>query len=303
MFDQRHQPHDSLVGGYVACDDGDPIEGAKRGEQEILYATNAIAIDECTLHRIHPSTGKILADLGTVTTDDGTNVGIFGMCRHRITTNENSTARLLYAINHLDQLVQLHVEKAEVQVIGNGVGVNGLFDLACHPSNSELVYSYTAVSNQVVVINTTTGLGQVLPSTLPEADAVSMDFDWAGTGMHPQHKIDGSSLWLLQNGKLLSTIDITTGAQLNSTILKGGTGGSLVPVKQRNGSIRRPDRCTRDKNNLLYSTFFEADPSSMWLVDVEDASIKESFATELDAAYALAFLYETSRSEPLQEKP
>jgi len=118
----------------------------------------------------------------------------------------------LYAVNHLDEFMSIDVTTARATLIGSpdgGVGVNGLYDLACPPpssSPSSLVYSYTSVRDRLVAIDASTGRGRVVVGggtdeyyrgddddeegnnggtgnnssshspPLPHADAVSMDF-------------------------------------------------------------------------------------------------------------------------------
>jgi hypothetical protein len=106
-------------------------EAQKRHEDDgpmILYATNAIAIDECTLHILNVTTGEAIQTIGAVQdAQDDSLMGIFGMC-----FADNG---VMYAINHLDQLVTLNLQTAKATIVGP-VGVNGLYDLACAPSTS-----------------------------------------------------------------------------------------------------------------------------------------------------------------------
>lgn len=221
--------------------------------QDILYATNALAIDECTLHILNAASGKVLKSIGTVQNIlDDSSMGIFGMC---------FKTGVMYAVNHLDQLVTLDVQTAKATVIGP-VGINGLYDLAC-PRSGQEIYSFGAQDYRIIVIDVTTGQGRRLASPLPEAEAVSMDFD------------DTRKLWLLMDGKVLSMVDLETGSLLSQGALPG------VHVNQRHGSIR---------GRTLYSAFFEADPSNLWQVNLDNSTVQTVLSTGLDSAYTLAFV-------------
>ncbi|GKY97428.1 hypothetical protein MPSEU_000701300 [Mayamaea pseudoterrestris] len=234
-----------------------------REDAHVLYATNAIAIDECTLHILDASSGKEVKAIGTVEhVLDDTPMGIFGMCFF------NGS---MYAVNHLDQLVTIDLQTAKATMVGS-IGVNGLYDLACPPASlsdekaSALLYSYGAQDSKLVAIDPTTGQGRLLASSLPPAEAVSMDFDHQGT------------LWLLANGKALSVVDTRTGALTPHGTLDG------VHVNQRHGSI---------KGGELYSAFFEATPSNVWKVHLVNASVESVLSTNLDNTYTLAFVNAT----------
>ena len=223
----------------------------------MLYATNALAIDECTLHVLDPDSGKVLQSMGTVQNIlDNTPMGIFGMC---------FKAGIMYAVNHLDQLVTLDLQTAKATIVGQ-VGINGLYDLAC-PYSGQEIYSFGAQDSRIVVIDATTGQGRQLASPLPEADSVSMDFD------------DTRKLWLLMDGKVLSMVDLETGSLTTQGVLPG------VHVNQRHGSIR---------GRTLYSAFFEADPSNLWQVNLDNSTVQTVLSTGLDSTYTLAFVDESS---------
>jgi hypothetical protein len=223
-------------------------------EEYALYATNAVSVGECTLHTLDPERGNVLKDIGSVQAADGTLMGIFGMC---FLNNR------LYGVNAMDELVTINAETAVATVVGS-VGVNGLYDLACSP-HGQHAYSYDAQDGRIVLISLDSGKGTILEAQLEQSDAVSMDFDQIG------------DLWLLQDGKFLSKIDIATGSQSHKSVLSGAS------VNQRHGSYK-PDSGT------LYSAFFEPNPSTIWKVDLASARVLGAFATGLSNAYTLAFL-------------
>lgn len=235
----------------------------------LLYATNAVAIDECTLHTIDPSTGQASAPIGSVRDrrDGAATMGVFGMCHG---------GSGMFAVNHLDQLVTVDLATARATVVG-AVGVSGLFDLACSPHASEggvlYLYSYSASESRIVRIDPKTGSGQLLEAEIGPVDAVSMDFDQAGT------------LFLVTNGMDINVVDTVTGALTQRGSLPG-----KVHVNQRHGSIQ---------GNTMYSAFFEADPSNIWQVDLRNCSVQDVVTTNLDSTYTLAFV----NYSPLESKP
>ena len=223
---------------------------------DVLYATNAVAIDECALHMMNLSSGNATKFIGSVTDMDGRPMGIFGMC-HREDT--------MFAINHLDQLLTVDLETAKATVIG-AVDANGLYDLACPPVSNKndpttpsLLYSFDAQRSVIVTIEAETGQGRVLGPEIQQVDAISMDFDST-------------------NGELYM-VDLTTGALKLRGILPG------VHFNQRHGTLR---------GRSLYSAFFEAKPSNIWEVNVDTSSVESVRSTNLDSTYTLAFVKDQS---------
>jgi hypothetical protein len=121
--------------------------------------------------------------------------------------------------------------------------------------------------SKIVAIDALTGRGRLLLTELPPADAVSMDFD------------DQGNLWLLANGKDLSVVDLESGALAGKGVLPG------MHVNQRHGTIR---------DNVLHSAFFEADPSNIWKVGLDDSSVQAVVSTDLPSTYTLAFVDATA---------
>lgn len=232
--------------------------------QEILYAINVSSSSESTLHTVDADSGDALDFIGTVrnVADETDIMGIFGMCycaRHKV----------MYAVNHLDHLVTLDLNTATASIVGP-VNALGLYDLACpppsnaHPTkNPSLLYTFGAKDGKIFTIDPTTGQATSLSAELPLVNSVSMDFDREG------------NLWILTNGKTLSLVDLRTGLLTQQGVLPG------IHVGQRHGSIR---------GRVLYSAFFEADPSNLWLVDLDTASVSSVVTTQLDNTYALAFV-------------
>jgi hypothetical protein len=246
-----------LVSALLSCS----CRVIRAQEDSILYATDAVSIDECTLHTMDPSSGAASKVIGTVVSrGDNATMGIFGMCFYD---------GVMYAVNHLDQLVSLDLTTAEATIVGEtSTGTNGLYGLACPPSpssrrrnkvDSAPVYLYTfgAQDSTFAAIDIQTGQAKALEKPLSQSvEAVSMSFDEQGV------------LWCLINGKELSTVDLTTGALTPHGKLPG------VHVNQRHGSIR---------GRIMYSAFFEADP-------LDTATVEAVVTTSLDNTYTLAFI-------------